>query len=89
MKSKIKGDTKKVIKEGGQLVGSLGGGALGGAAASATAGAVLAVFGVATGGVGLVIVGLFAAGGAWYTGEKGKELAKWGTDQINQQIREK
>ena len=78
-----KGDTKKVIEEGGQLVGSLGGGALGGATASATAGAVLAVFGVATGGVGLVIVGLFAAGGAYYGGEALKAGAKAITDEIN------
>ena len=88
-----KGDTKKVIEEGGQLGGSLiggaAGGAIGGLVGSGAMLAVTAVFGVATGGVGLVIVGLFAAGGAWYTGEKGKELAKWGTDQINQQIREK
>ena len=71
------------------MIGGAAGGAIGGLVGSGAMLAVTAVFGVATGGVGLVIVGLFAAGGAWYTGEKGKELAKWGTDQINQQIREK
>ena len=74
-----KGDTKKVIEEGGQLGGSLIGGAAGGAAA----GVVLAVFGVATGGVGLVIVGLFAAGGAYYGGEALKAGVKAITDEIN------
>ena len=83
MKSKMKGDTKKVIEEGGQLGGSLIGGAAGGAAASAAAGVVLAVFGVATGGVGLVIVGLFAAGGAYYGGEALKAGVKAITDEIN------
>ena len=83
-----KGDTKKVIEEGGQLLGSLGGGAAGGAVASATAGVALAVFGIGTGGVGLVVVGLFVAGSAYAGGEGGKAFAKWGTDKINNEIGE-
>ena len=74
-------DTNKVIEEGGQLVGSLGGGAAGGAIAAY---AVTAIFGVATGGVGLVVVGLFVAGSADGAGEGGKALMKMGTDLINQ-----
>ena len=82
-----KGDTKKVIEEGGQLVGSLGGGAAGGAIASATAGVALAVFGIGTGGVGLVVVGLFVAGSAYAGGEGGKWIAKeYITDPINKHI---
>ena len=79
-----KGDTKKVIEEGGQLVGSLGGGALGGATASAAAGVAVAVFGIGTGGIGLVVIGLFVAGSAYAGGEGGKALMKMGTDLINQ-----
>ena len=75
-----KGDTKKVIEEGGQLGGSLIGGAAGGAAAGLL---VTAVFGVATGGVGLVIVGLFVAGSAYTGGEVFKAGAKAITDEIN------
>ena len=86
MKSKIKGDTKKVIKEGGQLVGSLGGGALGGATASAAAGVAVAVFGIGTGGIGLVVIGLFVAGSAYAGGEGGKAFAKWSTDKINNSL---
>ena len=78
-----KGDTKKVIEEGGQLVGSLGGGAAGGAIAAY---AVTAIFGVATGGVGLVVVGLFVAGSAYGVGEGGKAFAKWSTDKINNSL---
>ena len=79
-----KGDTKKVIEEGGQLVGSLGGGAAGGAAAGLL---VTAVFGVATGGIGLVVVGLFVAGSAYAGGEGGKWIAKeYITDPINKHI---
>ena len=75
-----KGDTKKVIEEGGQLGGSLIGGAAGGAAAGLL---VTAVFGVATGGVGLVVVGLFVAGSAYASGEVFKAGAKVITDEIN------
>ena len=87
MKSKMKGDTKKVIEEGGQLGGSLiggaAGGAIGGLVGSGAMLAVTAVFGVATGGVGLVIVGLFTAGGAYYGGEALKAGVKAITDEIN------
>ena len=83
-----KGDTKKVIEEGGQLVGSLGGGALGGATASAAAGVAVAVFGIGTGGIGLVVIGLFVAGSAYAGGEGGKWVAKeYITDPINKHIK--
>ena len=81
-----KGDNKKAIEEIGQGVGGLIGGAAGGGMAGL---AVTAVFGVATGGVGLVVVGLFVTGSAYYGGEKTKELAKWGTDKINENIGDK
>ena len=74
-----KGDTKKVIEEGGQLVGSLGGGALGGWAA----GTAVLILGVGTGGVGLVVAGLFVAGSAYAGGEVFKAGAKVITDEIN------
>ena len=58
---------------------------IGGAAAGAAAGLlVTAVFGVATGGLGLVVVGLFVAGSAYAGGEGGKALMKMGTDLINE-----
>ena len=87
-----KGDTKKVIEEGGQLVGSLGGGAIGGWTGGAIGAGLVTgvsiVFGVATGGVGLVVVGLFAAGGAYAAGEGGKWVAKeYITDPINKHIK--
>ena len=74
-----KGDTKKVIEEGGQLLGSLGGGALGGWAA----GTAVLILGVGTGGVGLVVAGLFVAGSAYASGEVFKAGAKVITDEIN------
>ena len=78
-----KGDTKQVIEEGGQLAGSLGGGALAGWAA----GSAMLVLGIGTGGVGLVVVGLFVAGSAYYGGELGKEKTKeYITDPINKHI---
>ena len=81
-----KGDTKKVIEEGGQLGGSLIGGAAGGAAAGIAANIALAVFGIGTGGVGLVIVGVFVAASAYAGGEVFKIGAKIATDEINKNI---
>ena len=78
-----KGDTKKAIEEVGQGAGGLFGGAAGGA----IAGWAMLVLGVGTGGVGLVVVGLFVAGSAYYGGELGKEKTKeYITDPINKHI---
>ena len=86
-----KGDTKKAIEEVGQgaggLIGGAAGGAVGGLVGSGLVAGVTLVFGVATGGVGLVVVGLFVAGSAYYGGELGKEKTKeYITDPINKHI---
>ena len=81
------GNNKKAVEEIGQGAGAIGGGIAGGKVGALVGTGVVLVLGIGTGGVGLVVVGLFAAGGAYYGGELGKAKAKeYITDPINQHI---
>lgn len=78
------GDTKAGNVEVGKGVGSIAFGIGGGALAGAAAGSVLLVFGIATGGVGLVLVGAVAAFAGYQAGEQGKKLGEWSATKINE-----
>ena len=80
------GDTKAGNIEVGKGVGSIAFGIGGGALAGAAAGSVLLVFGIATGGVGLVVIGAAAAVAGYGAGEVGKAAGEWSANKINEQI---
>lgn len=71
-----KGDTKGGNVEVGKGAGSIAGGVAGGAAVGAFVGYL--VFGVVTGGVGLVVVGVAAAAAAYGAGRAGE----WGGEKV-------
>ncbi len=76
--TRSKGDIKRGNIEVGEGVG--------GFAAGVGAGALVSflLFGVATGGVGLVVIGVAAAGAGYWVGEVGK----WGGEKVAQQFNE-
>lgn len=78
------GDTKAGNVEVGKGVGSIAFGIGGGALAGTAAGSVLLIFGIATGGVGLVLVGAVAAFAGYQAGEQGKKLGEWSATKINE-----
>jgi hypothetical protein len=81
-----KGDNKGMITETGQLAGSLGGGSAGGYVGGLAGAGVVMALGLATGGVGLVVIGIFVAGGAYLGGEGGKVFLKKVTDKVNEHV---
>ena len=78
----VKGGNVAVGKGVGSVVGGLGAGA--GAAFVITL-----VFGVATGGVGLVLIGVAAAAAGYYGGKAGEKLGQLGAETINDMAFEK
>ena len=76
------GENRAVIREASSTIGSLGGGMLGASAGAAAGTAALAVFGVATGGIGLLVVGGAAAAGGYIFGGAGSAVG----DQVGDVI---
>lgn len=75
-----KGDTKGGNVEVGKGVGSIAGGIGAGAGAGL---AITLIFGVATGGVGLVVIGVAAAAAGYFGGKAGGKIGQAGAETLN------
>jgi hypothetical protein len=75
----VKGGNVAVGKGVGSIVGGVAGGAVAGTA-------IVAIFGVATGGLGLIVVGIAVAAVGYGTGKAGESLGEFTAEKINERV---